>query len=86
MKSMLDKLWSEYFSEECSRIESDEERTAIKHLAELNKSVSESLDREQRESLERYIEEVFAQEGIFIKKAFFKGCEFTLSFLFEFLK
>ena len=83
MKETLEKLWGEYFAEECALVEGDEERVLMRHAAELAEALSASMTKEQREATEKYVEAIYEIQGLFVKKVFFKGCEFTASFFLE---
>ena len=83
MKETLEKLWNEYFAEKCSAIDTEEERELIKKSAEMHKTLDELLTKEQSDAIEKYVEILYEIQGFFIKKAFFKGCEFATSFIFE---
>ena len=83
MKNTLEKLWNEYFAEECAAMDTAEEKALIKKAGELHKIANESLSREQKDATENYIEALYEMQDCFGKKAFFKGCEFATSFLLE---
>ncbi len=83
MRKTLEKLWNEYFAEECAVIDTEEERVLLKKAVELQKTVNELLTKEQREAVQKCMEALYEMEGVFIKKAFFNGCEFAASFFFE---
>ena len=83
MKKTLEKLWKEYFAEECAAIDTEEERTLAKKALDMHKMVNELLTKEQIVATEKYIDALFEMQNSFAKKAFFKGCEFATSFLFE---
>ena len=83
MKSKLEKLWDEYLSDECAVIDTDEERRLTKKAAELHGKANAMLDNEQKDAVEKFVEALCDTEAKFIKKAFFKGCEFATSFLLE---
>ena len=83
MKETLEKLWKEYFAEECATTDTEEERTLAKKALEMHKTVNELLTKEQIVAIEKYIDALFEMQDSFVKKAFFKGCEFAISFLFE---
>ena len=83
MKLTLEKLWNEYFSEECSLIDTPEERELTKNAAALHEKANAELSKEQQEIVEKYFDALCDIESIFIKKAFLKGCEFATSFFFE---
>ena len=83
MKPTLEKLWDEYFSEECGVIETEEEKELV-HLAALaHKSANEMLTREQRERVDKFVDLLNEMHGISLRQAFCKGCEFTAAFLSE---
>ena len=83
MKKLLEKLWVEYFAEECACIDTEEERRLIKKVAEMQNTINELLTKEQNEHIQNHTEALYEMQGLFVKKAFFKGCEFALSFFLE---
>ena len=83
MRKTVEKLWDEYFYEECSKINTKEEKALIKKAAEMHEAVNELLTKEQREAMESYIDSLCEIQNSFVKSAFFKGCEFAASFLIE---
>ena len=83
MKKALEKLWAEYFAEECASIDTEGERSLLRKAALLRESVNQVLTTEQFDMIEKYIETLYENQALVCKKAFFKGCEFTASFLFE---
>ncbi len=64
-------------------IDTDKERSLIKKLGELRKRAGELLTNEQSAAFEKYIEALYEIQYSFVKKAFFKGCEFATSYLLE---
>ena len=84
MKEALEKLWNEYFMEECSVISTDEEKILTKQALELGETTNILLNKEQKEAVEKYIDALCRIDALFIKKAFFIGCEFAVSFLLRF--
>ena len=83
MKETLEKLWHEYLLDDCAIIDTDEEQELTKKAAELHEKASASLNKEQKENIEKFIDTLHEIETLFAKKAFFKGCEFAVSFLLE---
>ena len=83
MKEILEKLWSEYLWEKCAAIDTDEERSLAKSAIKLHEKANALLNKEQREAVEKYVAELCDIDTLFAKKAFFKGCEFAISFLLE---
>ena len=83
MREILNKLWYEFFSEECITVDTNEEKQLIKKLAELREKTNAQLNEEQKDAVEKCIEAVYDVESAYRKKSFFKGCEFAVSFLFE---
>ncbi|MBQ8717007.1 MAG: hypothetical protein IJY43_04055 [Clostridia bacterium] len=83
MKETLEKLWNEYLLDECAAINTNEERTLMKQTVELHEKVNALLNKEQEEAVEKYVDALCDMEALFVKKAFFKGCEFAVSFLLE---
>ena len=83
MKTTLEKLWSDYLIDECAAIDTDEERNLTAVAAELHKKANELLNKEQEAAVEKYVSALFDVNAVFVKKAFLKGCEFSVSFLLE---
>ena len=83
MRSTLEKLWNEYLMDECSYIDTEEERMLISKTADLHKVATNMLSEEQKDAVEKFTDSLCDLEALFIKKAFCKGCEFSVSFLFE---
>ena len=83
MKNTLEKLWEEYFSEECAILDTEEERELISLTAEVNKAVNDLLTKEQQRNVEKFVDLIHEMHGISLKKAFCMGCEFATSFLLE---
>lgn len=83
MKETLEKLWNEYLLEECAVIDTDEERKLTKNAIELYEKARVLLNKEQQTAIEKYVEALYDTEALFEKKAFFKGCEFAVSFILE---
>ena len=83
MKETLEKLWDDYFLDECALVDTDEERTLTKKTLELHEKADFLLDKEQRDAVEKYIDALCDLQSLFSRKAFLKGCEFSTSFLLE---
>ena len=83
MKKTLEKLWNEYLLDECAKIDTDEERNLTRKTAELHEKANALLNKEQKDAVEKYVDALCDIESLFVKKAFFKGCEFAVSFLLE---
>ncbi len=83
MKKALEKLWNDYFAEECAIMNTKEERKLIRKAAKTREAVNALLRQEQSEAMERYIEALYEMQGFCVKKAFIKGCEFAVSFFLE---
>ena len=83
MKETLEKLWQDYLLDECAAIDSDEERALTKRMAEQHEQLNALLNSNQQVAVEAFVETVYDLEALFVKKAFFKGCEFSISFLLE---
>ena len=83
MKKTLEKLWNEYLLENSAVIDTEEERTLTKQTIELHKKVTELINQEQNDAVEKYVDALCDLEALFAKKAFIKGCEFAISFLLE---
>ena len=76
----INKLWNEYFGEECSKIDTMEEKTFARRTAEMSKAIDDLLTNEQHRAVDKYIESLYDLQDCLVKKAFFKGCKFTVSF------
>lgn len=83
MKDTLEKLWNDYLLEECAVMNTDEERTLTKKTAELHEKANARLNKDQQDSVQEFVDALCDLESLFVKKAFFKGCEFAVSFLLE---
>lgn len=83
MKKTLEKLWSEYLAEKCAAIDTEEERALANEAVEKHKIANDLLTKKQRDAIEKYIDVLCEIQSSFVKKAFFKGCEFATSFLIE---
>ena len=83
MRDTLEKLWNEYLVDKCSEIDTEEERNLTAKTAELHKAVNDLLNEEQKDAVEQFATALCDLEALFIKKAFCKGCEFSVSFLLE---
>ena len=81
--NMLKEIWNEYFLEECSVIDTEEERNIIKEAARLHDIANELLTNEQKDAVEKYVDALYETQNFFTRKAFFKGCEFAASFFLE---
>jgi len=79
----LEKLWNECLSEECAVIDTDEEREAMAKAIRMRERVDILLDKAGKAALGDYVDAVYAMEALFVKKAFIKGCKFSVSFLRE---
>ncbi len=83
MKETLEKLWNGYFLDECAMVDTDEERKMTKNAIELHEQANSLLNKDQKDAVEKYVDALCEAEALFVKKAFFKGCEFAVSFLLE---
>ena len=83
MNTMLENLWNEYFAELCATIDTEAERVLLKKSIEIHQKINEFLTAEQRDVMEEYIDLLYEMQDSFLKKAFFKGCNFACSFLGE---
>ena len=83
MKETLNNLWNEYLFEKSSVIETDEERKLTEKAVKLHEDLNALLNNDQQDAVQRYVDVLSELEYIFARKAFFKGCEFTVSFIFD---
>lgn len=80
---MLSKLWEEYFAEECARIDTKEEKALMRTVTETQNAANELLTKEGKDAVQAHIEALYELHSRFVKKAFFKGCEFAVSFFLK---
>lgn len=80
MKKELEKLWNEYFSDECSNVDSDEERKLIKYAVELHEKVFAILNEEQQNAVEKYVDALYDMEALHTKKHSLKDADFPFRF------
>ena len=83
MRGILEKLWGEYFWDKCAVMDTKEERELTKRAAELHETANALLNKEQKDAVEKYVDALCDAEALFMKKTFFKGCEFAVSFILE---
>ena len=83
MKETLEKLWDEYLIDEGTKITTKEERKLTEKTEKIYEKLNALLNSEQKDTLEKYVDSLCEAEALFIKQAFLKGCEFTLSFILE---
>ena len=83
MKEIVEKIWDEYFSEQCAEIKTSEERALLQKASELHTAANRLLTAEQMQAVEKYVESLFELQGYITKRSFFKGCSFAVSFFFE---
>ena len=81
MKEILERLWDEHLFAECAAMDTDEERALARTSVALHEKVRALLNKGQEEMVESYVDALCDMEAHFIKKAFFKGCEFAITFL-----
>ena len=83
MTQLFDKIWQEYFFEECTRIETGEEKEIIRKTSELHEKVDSLLTKEESETMQEYVDCIYDGEESFYKKAFLKGVRLALSLFLE---
>lgn len=83
MKETLENLWYEYILDGCAKIDTDEEMDLTKKIVDLHERANALLNKDQKIAVEEYVDAVHDLEALFAKKAFFKGCEFAISFILE---
>ena len=83
MKETIERLWNDYLVDECAKIDTEEERELTQRIAELHARLDALLDKQQKDAIEKYVDALCDIEAIFAKKAFLKGCEFSVSFILE---
>ena len=69
MKETLEKLWTDYFSDECAVVDTNEERVMLKQTAELHQKANDVLNAEQQEAVENYVDALCDMEALLVKKA-----------------
>ena len=83
MMQIFDKIWEEYFFEECTRIETSEEKEIIRKTAELHEKVDALLTKEESEAMQEYVDCIYDSAETFYKKAFMKGVRLAISLFLE---
>ena len=68
MKKTLEKLWNEYLLENSAVIDTEEERTLTKQTIELHKKVTELMNQEQNDAVEKYVDALCDLEALLQKK------------------
>jgi len=81
MNEVIENFWEEYYAERCSLVDTEEERYSINKISKLHDKVNALLTQDQKDAMEQYVEALYENQGICVKKAFFKGCEFAVSFV-----
>ena len=76
-------LQLENVSKSFAKIETDEEKALIKKAAEMHKAIDELMMNEQISVMEEYVDTLYQIQWCFVRKSFFKGCKFALSFILE---
>ena len=77
----MEKLWNEYFAEECAAVSTMEEKEFARKTLDLHMKANELLTKEQREAVETYVDALCDLQSLFVKKAFFKGWGVATEFL-----
>ncbi|MBQ9115548.1 MAG: hypothetical protein IJY04_00840 [Clostridia bacterium] len=83
MQETIERLWNDYLSEKCATINSEEEHEFTRKAIAMHEKASALLTSEQEAAVQAYIDALCNLDAILTKKAFIKGCEFTLSFFLE---
>lgn len=83
MKETLEKIWNDYFADECARMESKQEKALAKQAINLHNVANDLLSKEQRDAIEKYVDILCDINTSYARKAFVTGCKFATSFLFE---
>ena len=82
---MLKRLWDEYFADEDAVIKSDEEKEILGRILEMQDALIKIITNEQNEAVERYVDALLELQCVALRKAFIKGCRFSVSFLMDVL-
>lgn len=80
MKKTLENLWNDYLMDECSTINTDEEREHTKDAAMLHEKLNDLLNEEQKEAVEKYVESLYEIQAFFCERRFIKGANFRFHF------
>ena len=83
MRSTLEMLWDEYMFEECTAIDTIEERRLSKVAIDMHERLSAMLNKEQEDAVQEYVDALCDIHTVFTRKAFLKGCEFSSTFIVE---
>ena len=83
MKETLERLWNEYLLGECSVMDTDEERKLTNKASELHEKVNASLNKEQQDTVEKYVDAVYDMEAHLTKKRFSRGANLRCHFFWR---
>lgn len=83
MKKILELLWEEYLMDKFSRIDTSQERELTQKIIALHEQADALLDKKQQAAVQKYADALCELDALFSKKAFIKGCEFSVLFLAE---
>ena len=83
MKKTLENLWDGLIALDYATLDTEEEKALAEKSLQLEKLAYDGLTNEQIQAVEAFVDAVCEIESAFAKKAFAKGCAFTLSFLLE---
>ena len=83
MNHTIDTLWTEYFSEVCATIETEEERELARNVTAMRQAVNALVSEEQSEAIQKYTDALAKMQSAFLKKAFWKGCALATSLFLE---
>lgn len=83
VEDMLEKMWNDYFADECSRIDSDQERALVGQAIDLHDDLNDLLSEEECDVMEKYVDILCDINALYAKTAFLTGCKFAVSFFLE---
>ena len=65
MNETLDTLWTEYFSEVCATIETEEERELARNVTAMRQAVNALASEEQIEAIQKYTDALAKMQSVF---------------------
>ena len=75
MSKLLKKIWRECIIEECSILETKEEKELSKIVIRARDAMDLILNEKEKEAVDLYVDNIYKMQTIYAERAFLKGCE-----------
>lgn len=82
-KEIIKRLWYDFLSDECSILESEEEKECVAKIASLEKALLNVIPIEEAKQLEIMIDAIYNANALLVEKAFACGIRFSTKYLME---